>query len=358
MTQSPPPPSSDLPAPGSGGAARRMQAEAARQRRPVPGAPLLEELVRQAALAANAHNTQPWQFLVAPERIRILPDPARRTPVVDPDDHHLHLSLGCAAENLILAASAEGIAARAAWDGNSVAIALGPAGSCPHPDRLAAAIPLRQTTRGPYDGSRAGAAELLQLEAAGAAQGVALRLCTEATALEALAEIAASAAAAQLADPAFRAELLAWLRFSPARALATGDGLYGPSAGAPALPDWLGRRLFGAALRPQAEGNKLRAEIASSAGVAVFAGAGQDPASRLRTGRSLQRVCLAAARLGLRTAPVNQPVEVPAFRGALADWAGMPGRRPDFVLRFGRAPAMPWSLRRPPAAVIRRDPAS
>ena len=31
---------------------------------------------------------------------------------------------------------------------------------------------------------------------------------------------------------------------------------------------------------------------------------------------------------------------------------GMPGRRPDIVMRFGHAPPVPFSLRRPVEAVI------
>ncbi|TIS72529.1 MAG: Tat pathway signal protein, partial [Mesorhizobium sp.] len=68
--------------------------------------PELEDFVRYATLAANGHNTQPWRFGIAEDRIAILPDFARRTPVVDPDDHHLFASLGCAVENLAIAAAA------------------------------------------------------------------------------------------------------------------------------------------------------------------------------------------------------------------------------------------------------------
>jgi nitroreductase len=50
---------------------------------------LLQELVRCATLAANGHNTQPWKFGLTPDTISIRPDLSRRTPVVDPDEHHL-----------------------------------------------------------------------------------------------------------------------------------------------------------------------------------------------------------------------------------------------------------------------------
>lgn len=70
--------------------------------------PEFGEFVRYATLAPSGHNTQPWKFRAAGNRIDILPDVSRRTPVVDPDDHHLFVSIGCAAENLALACCARG----------------------------------------------------------------------------------------------------------------------------------------------------------------------------------------------------------------------------------------------------------
>ena len=85
---------------------------------------LLQELVRCATLAANGHNTQPWKFALSPNTISIRPDLSRRTPVVDPDDHHLWVSLGCAAENLVLAAAALGKHADVAFGPQGVHVAL------------------------------------------------------------------------------------------------------------------------------------------------------------------------------------------------------------------------------------------
>ncbi|WP_219339633.1 hypothetical protein [Luteimonas salinisoli] len=77
-------------------------------RAPLPADADALDLVRYATLAANSHNTQPWRFRVGAQAIDILPDPSRATPAVDPDDHHLFVSLGCAAENLAIAAAATG----------------------------------------------------------------------------------------------------------------------------------------------------------------------------------------------------------------------------------------------------------
>ena len=56
--------------------------------------------------------------------------------------------------------------------------------------------------------------------------------------------------------------------------------------------------------------------------------------------------------LGIRNAFLNQPVEVASVRPRLAQALGLGGRRPDLVVRFGRGPEMPRSLRRPVAAVL------
>ena len=90
----------------------------------------------------------------------------------------------------------------------------------------------------------------------------------------------------------------------------------------------------------------------SSAGIAVFVGEKADPEHRIKVGRSFQRFALQATVLGIRTAHVNQPIEVPSVRSAFARWLGMPDGRPDLIIRFGRAPAMPMSLRRPVIAVL------
>lgn len=67
-------------------------------------------LVHFATLAANGHNTQPWKFAIQENAIEIHPDTSRRLPVVDPVHRELWISLGCALENLLIAARADGFA--------------------------------------------------------------------------------------------------------------------------------------------------------------------------------------------------------------------------------------------------------
>lgn len=65
-------------------------------------------MLELAVKAPSGHNTQSWLFRVGEDRIEILPDLDRALPVVDPDHRELFISLGCAAENLYMAAEAKG----------------------------------------------------------------------------------------------------------------------------------------------------------------------------------------------------------------------------------------------------------
>jgi len=156
----------------------------------------------------------------------------------------------------------------------------------------------------------------------------------------------------QANDKAFVRELADWVRFNPRETLATGDGLISSATGNPAIPTWLGKTIFPYVFTAEAENPKYVDQLDSSAGVAVFVAERADAEHWMIAGRAGQRFALQASALGMKTSFVNQPVEVERFRADLAVLVGMPGSRPDIVLRFGRGKAMPLSPRRPVDAVI------
>lgn len=318
------------------------------------GGPTLQrELIRYATLAASSHNTQCWKFRSEAGVTSILPDFTRRCPVVDPDDHHLFVSLGCAAENLIQAAQANGLTSQCTFDaahGGALHVALAPAK--PVTSELFQAIPERQCTRGEYDGKPVSNHDLKLLEGAGRGNGVQVIFLTERALMEKALEHVVQANTAQMNDPAFVRELKAWIRFSGDEALRTRDGLYAASSGNPSLPRWMGAPLFGLFFTPNAENDKYAKQVRSSAGIAVFVSDMDDKSHWTEIGRCYQRFALQATALGIRSAFLNQPVEVATMRAQFAAFLGIGNRRPDLVLRFGRGPRMPSSLRRSVDAVM------
>ncbi len=59
----------------------------------------LRFLVRYAVLAPSSHNTQPWKFRIADDRIDVFMDQSRWLKVADDDQRELHISIACALEN-------------------------------------------------------------------------------------------------------------------------------------------------------------------------------------------------------------------------------------------------------------------
>ncbi|WOD39633.1 Acg family FMN-binding oxidoreductase [Nodosilinea sp. E11] len=307
----------------------------------------LNDLVRYGTQAASSHNTQCWRFRVNEQSITILPDLSRRCPVVDPDDHHLYVSLGCAAENILQAAKAQGLAGQARFDtvgDGAVHLTFAPGESKTTP--LFEAIPHRQCSRTEYDGQPLNPKELALLTAAGSGDGVRVVMLTQPADLAIVEDFVVQGNTAQLKNPAFVQELMAWVRFNPAEAERRGDGLYSAASGNPSLPRWLGKLILPLVLRPGSENEKCIRQLRSSAGVAVFVSAVNDPAHWVAVGRCYERFALQATALGIRHAFLNQPVEETALRPAFAQALGLNAERPDLVVRFGRGPELPRSPRR------------
>ncbi|MCX7228319.1 MAG: Tat pathway signal protein [Burkholderiales bacterium] len=265
------------------------------------GEPLARELVRSATLAPSSHNTQCWTFALDPAtdaiRVSLEPTPARSS-------------------------------------------------------NLYTAIPDRQCTRGDYDGKPLSALSLSLLQRAGSSGTVRLLLLTDRPAMERTLDYVIQGNTAQLADPAFVAELKSWVRFNGAEAVRTHDGLYSATAGSPNIPSWIGRRAFRWLLTPKGENDRYARQVRSSAGIAVFVGLTADKANWVEVGRCYERFALQATALGIRNAFLNQPVEVAGLRLPFAETVGFAGERPDLVVRFGRGAAMPRSLRRGVEAVV------
>ena len=314
---------------------------------------MVRELVRYATLAPSSHNTQCWTFEIKRDRIIIRPDDFRRCPIVDPDDHHLFVSLGCAAENIVQAASVQGFHSDVhvdASDGNAVVLLLEPAS--PHASALFDAIPLRQNTRTAYNTTPVIMAVMRALERAGTGMGVRTEILTTPAQRDALQAFVLEGNTAEDSNPAFVAELRRWIRFNDADAIASGDGLLSRLSGSPSLPGWLGSALLGRFLSPKSDGEHYASLIQHSAAFAIFVSEHDDVHHWVEAGRAYQRFALRATTLDIRMSMLNQAVEVAAVRARFGRAFGFGSGRPELVVRFGRGPTIGRSLRRPVEAVL------
>jgi hypothetical protein len=214
------------------------------------------------------------------------------------------------------------------------------------------AIPSRQCSRAEYDGTELSGEQLSLLEEAGRGSGVSLILLTANKQKEQVAQYVAEGNTTQFSNPRWAEELRRWIRFDARDAVRTGDGLYGPVMGSPDAPRWLGNLFMRLAFSAKRQNRKDITHIRSSAAIAVFCSDVDDKPHWIEAGQCYERLALQAAALELRTAFINQPVEVSALRPQFATFLGIGNRRPDLVVRIGRGPEMPRSLRRPVEQVL------
>lgn len=291
--------------------------------------------------------------LLRKDRITILPDFSRRCPVVDPDDSHLFKSLGCAAENLVHAAAAQGFLAEIQFDAgeNSIDVFL-TRDATAHATELYRAITKRQCVKTAYDGSPIGVTELEKLEKAGKGKSVHTILLTSNAEKNRVIDYVTRGNIAQLTDRAFRKELIDWIRFNPVEAMHKGDGLAGRTIGQPALPTWLAKLIIGLVLTHKGQARTDANNIRSSAGIAVFVSGRDDKPAWIEIGRAYERFALQATALNIRTAFINQPIEVRELRSQFDSWLKLEGECALLMVRFGHGSTAPFSLRRPIDDVI------
>ncbi|GHO65423.1 Tat pathway signal protein [Ktedonobacter sp. SOSP1-52] len=275
-------------------------------------------LVRAAILAANPHNSQPWLFHVTPTQIDLFSDLRRNLGTVDPFLIEMHIGLGCALENLVLAAAANGYTTRVslspdASDETLVArIGLTP-GSVPV-STLYHMIPLRHTNRYPYDtGHPVSLVTLDALSALGDDPDV--RVFWFASALERtpVGNMLVEAAHAFVADKAQDGvDTGTWWRATWQDIQQHRDGITLDAAGLPDLTRVLGKMLPSVSVEQQdssfLQNTAEQAKTAGAFGLLAIRNR-QDRTQQVRAGQFWEHMHLWATKEGLAMQPLNQATE-------------------------------------------------
>lgn len=311
----------------------------------------MRNLIYYATLAANGHNTQPWKFAIRENAIEIHPDFSLELPIVDPQHRELWISLGCALENLLLAARTSGYATEVVYPDSMDYIRINLASDTPQPTPLFDAIPARQNTRSEYDGRPIPSSDLGQILTMPIEPGVSLRLVTAANDIETLVDYVNQGSLIQYADTAYVNELIRWLRFNKREALATMDGLFSACSGNPEIPRWIGQ-MFVAGTKPQQQAETDVKKLRSSSAAVVIASETEEKSAWVRTGQAYERLALQTTALGIKSAFLNQPIEVTELREQFQRAIGLGNSLPQLLVRVGYADAMPKSLRRPVEQVL------
>jgi hypothetical protein len=275
------------------------------------------DLVRASLLAANAHDSQPWLFRLAPGRVDLYADTMRNLGSIDPLRREMHISLGCALENLLLAAQAKGFNPRLTLlpDPENVShvarVDLSEGQTTRSP--LYAAIPHRHTSRGPYDTGRPVAPQTLAALAALIDDSeVGVVWFTSDAAKQTFADLTVRATAAFIADPQQAVDDFAWYRNDWHELQAAKDGITVDASGISA-PLRAVAKIIPVSREQDDQGwldNTRNVQVATAAAFGTLVVRNKNDAiQRIKAGRVWERMHLWAATQGLAVQPLNQVVE-------------------------------------------------
>jgi hypothetical protein len=171
-------------------------------------------LLRYAILAPSSHNSQPWRFRVSGNEVDIGADEARWLDAADPTKRELYISVGCAIENLCVAAERLELEPRVEYHGGTdtdtvatVTLREDSEPSTHRPPELFDAITNRSTSHDPFDDRTLDTAVRDELGGVVAEEDVTLHLVDDPETKGAISELQAEADRLQMDDPEYRTEV-------------------------------------------------------------------------------------------------------------------------------------------------------
>lgn len=283
-------------------------------------------LVRAAILAASPHNTQPWRFKVADSSIELHIDRQRNVGALDPYLREEFIGMGCALENLMLAAPANGYSAKPTLlAGPLTAISTDPrmelaarvdlAPAARAETELYRAIPHRHTNRSLYDRQKPLPTDFLDaLHLLATEENIRFFLFTGESERTKAVRISAAANQEIYSDPQVEAASERWIRLDRGQVEKFRDGLTIDAFGlsplmtgvAKMLPTGMLSRI---AAQSQKEGYAERMLAAPLIGFIAVRDR-YDRQQCLQAGRLWQRAHLLATVRGVAARPGNEAMEL------------------------------------------------
>ncbi len=308
-------------------------------------------LIDYAAKAPSGHNSQPWKFAIDDDSIAIHPDFSCALPVVDPDHRELFISLGCAAQNMIIAAAHFGYQCH--WE-----IKQNPQGShsivttfnespAVAKEKLFAFIDKRQTNRSVYNGKNVDNKIVAELQTVTDDKHIGIYAFQNGEAhFQTLKAAILEGNAIQMNDAEFKKELLAWIRFSQREVNKLQNGLTYKVMGAPAMPKFIGKAIVKSFLTPAKQNKTDTKKIDSSSHFVLLTTTNNSVQEWIALGMTLQKLLLRLSELGIACAYLNPPCELKALAAQLQKQLPINCEYPSILLRIGYAETVPYSPRK------------
>lgn len=304
-------------------------------------------MVEQAIKAPSGHNTQPWLFKINESSIEIIPDFDKSLPVVDFDNRELFITLGCATENLCIAARGKGYEPIILTnDSGTITINLTKQ-DWVTPDPLLEQIAVRQTNRSLYNGKMISNDTINILKSINFESAVNMYFYKNGTPeFNSIGSYVLRGNIIQMQDRAFKGELLGWMRYNKRHQNRTNDGLSYAAFGAPNLPMFIIKPIMNKAINEKSQNKGDSKKIESSSHFVLFTTKNNTVEEWINLGRTLERFLLKSTELGIIHAYMNQPCEVRDLSKEMAVTLDITDEAIAILLRVGYGEKMPYSSRK------------
>lgn len=286
-------------------------------------------LLRYAVMAPSSHNTQPWRFRIEENKIHVYADFSRWLKIADPARRELFISVGCALENLWLAARTFRYQCHIAYfpdpasESLVATVALSKETDVHDQESmdLFSYVINHHTYHHAFQDQPVSSSVQQQLQSWVYLKEVSLFLTDEISRRQEIEAMVAEADMQQFANPAYREELGFWI---------------GQSAfGTPWLISKMGQWVVTHFNIGKSQAKKNVHLVAHAPLIGVLYTRKNDHESQVKVGQVFERLCLGCTKTGIGVQPISQPLEIPELRAVLASILPETDAYPQHMFRLG-----------------------
>lgn len=280
-------------------------------------------LVRFGILAPSSHNSQPWKFRISGNETHIFADWSRQLPVSDESGRMMYEALGCAIENIKIAADSYGLLSTIEYNptlNNSTKdyvakiIFSGNKNTVPHNLALVQAIIKRTSYRGKYGDQKIQQSFFEGLNTLSIKNELRLSIFQISDEKAQIALIAGNAMRNKMREGSFRKELASWMRSNFTKKY---DGMPGSGHGMKLIISLLAPMILRHIDVSQKEKKRIMQRVINFPAIAIISSIKDTALQWIQSGRYLERMLIEISAHGMDGSIIAAPIEDKEGRIAL-----------------------------------------
>lgn len=306
----------------------------------------IEFLVRFAILAPSSHNTQPWAFKIRDNELDVFADKRRALVHGDPSGRLMNLALGCALENIKIAADHYQLLAEIFTKNVSTTapsfmeyaatLRIKPATDKIYPESFFGALLKRCSYREKYTDKKIDEKIWTFIKKPATDDSTLVFFASSQKDKENLASFTAEGMKEKMSHAPFRNELASWLRIN---STFQDDGMPGSGHGMSCVVSLLAPFILRIINVSNRERDKAYGRVLKFPAIAVIGSSSDNKTGWIKSGETLERLLVLLSAEGLAASLMASPIESLSARAKLKEYVqqklGYTVFMPQMLIGFG-----------------------